>query len=446
MKISHLVVLVFVTLGPAMMRAAGESGATGLSQMSTANIDLPTALRLAGANGLDVQLAREKVAEAEAAHEGTRQRFFPWLAPAITLQRHRGNAQSVTGPIVDADKQSLSLGVALAAQVDPGETYYQNLAAKQLVRASEATLTVRRRETVFLAASAYFDLVRARATVAAAVEAARVADNYASQISAAAEAGVAFKGDAFRVAGARERSELLVRQLRETQRTTAARLAQVLHLDPAIELVPADENLAPLTLVTPGGEVGPIVAHALAVRPELDGAQARLEASQTTLRGVTYGPLVPRIAVSAALGGLGGGAGSASLDRDFDRTADYLIGLSWRVGPGGLLDRSRKQSAQASARISTLEQEKLIDEIRRQVVEQHAHLQSVSDQLALARRILESAEETARLSRGRQQFGVGAVLEDLQAEDELARARRDYFTTIAEFNKAQYASRYVNGE
>jgi len=446
MKAPGLVVLTFVLLVPAIAASAAESNATGLSQISSANIDLPTTLRLAGAENLDVQLAREKVAEAQAAHEGTRQRLFPWLSPAITFQRHRGNAQSVNGPIVDADKQSLSLGVMLAAQVDPGETYYQNLAAKQLVRASEANLAARRRETIFLAASAYFDLARARMAVAAAVEAARVAGNYAGQITAAADAGVAFKGDAFRVTTARERSELLVRQLRETQRATAARLAQLLHLDPAIELVPPDDSLVPLSLVTPGGELGPLVAHALAVRPELDGAQARLEAAQTTLRGVAYGPLVPRIAVQAALGGLGGGAGSASLDRDFDRTTDYLVGLSWRVGPGGLFDRSRKQSAEVGARVGKLEREKLTDEIRRQVVEQHAHLQSVSDQLAFARRILDSAEETARLSRGRQQFGVGAVLEDLQAEDELARARRDYFATTAEFNKAQYAARYVNGE
>lgn len=446
MKTNRLAALLLVALSPTLALSADEIGATGLSQVAVGKIDLPTALRLAGADNLDVQLAREKVVEAQAAHESTRERFFPWVSPAITFQRHRDNAQTVNGPIIDADKQSLAMGVMLAAQIDLGETYYQNLAVKQLVRASESTLAARRRETVFVAASAYFELARARAAVAAAVEASRVANNYADQISAAADAGVAFKGDAFRVAAAHERSELLVRQLREAQRLAAARLAQLLHLDPAVELVPADDTLVPLTLVAPGGELGPLIAHALANRPELDSAQAHLEAARATLRGVTYGPLVPKIGIQGGLGGLGGGPGSAPLDRDFGRTEDYTVGLSWRVGPGGLFDRSRKRSAQAGTRIGTLEFEKLTEEIRRQIVEQHAHLQSLSEQLTFSRRALEAAEETARLSRQRRESGVGAVLEDLQAEDELARARRDYFATTAEFNKAQYALRYVDGD
>jgi len=446
MKTHRLAAVLFAALAPTFAYSAGEVGATGLSQVSAAKIDLPTALRLAGADNLDVQLAHEKVVEAQAAHAGTRQRFFPWIAPAITFQRHRDNAQTVNGPIVDADKQSLAMGLTLAAQIDLGETYYQNLAAKQLVRSSESMLAARRRETVFLAASAYFDLARTRAAVAAAVEAARVASNYAQQISAAAEAGVAFKGDAFRVAAARERSELLVRQLREAQRIAAARLAQILHLDATVELVPADDSLVPLALVAPGGDLGPLVARALATRPELDAAQARLDAARATLRGATYGPLVPKLGLQAALGGLGGGAGNAALDRDFDRTEDYMVGLSWRVGPGGLLDRSRKRAAQAGARIGALELEKLTEEIRRQVVEQHAHLQSVSEQLTFSRSSLEATESTVRLSRERRESGVGAVLEDLQAEDELARARRDYFAMTAEYNKAQYALRYVDGD
>jgi len=447
MNTRRLLILGLVGLAfSSLARSATGTGATGLAQTSTNAIDLPTALRLAGADNLDVKLAREKVGEAEAAHEGTRQRFFPWVAPAITAQRHRGNAQAVNGPILDADKQSLALGVTLAAQLDFGETYYQNLAAKQLVRASESMFATRQRETVFLAALAYFDLARARAAVTAAVEAARVADNYARQISAAAESGVAFKGDAFRVRAAHERSELLVRQLRSSQRIAAARLAQLLHLDPVVELVPADDNLAPLTLVVAGADLGPLVAHALAVRPDLDGARARLEAARVTLRGATYGPLVPRLGAQASVGGLGGGPGSSPFDRDLGRTEDYLLGLSWRIGPGGLLDGSRKHSAQIGERIGTLELEKVTEEIRRQVVEQHAHLQSLSEQLTFSRRTLEAAGETARLSRERQQFGIGAVLEDLQAEDELARARRDYFAITAEFNKAQYALRYVTGD
>src|SRR5579862_6870583 len=44
-------------------------------------IDLPTALRLAGAQNLDIQIARTRLAEARANRQSALEQFFPWLAP-----------------------------------------------------------------------------------------------------------------------------------------------------------------------------------------------------------------------------------------------------------------------------------------------------------------------------------------------------------------------------
>ncbi|MEX2043983.1 MAG: hypothetical protein WD941_01435, partial [Opitutus sp.] len=131
MKRPPLLLLAFVT-------TAGF--AADASQPAPDTIDLPTALRLAGANNLDVQIAQEKVVEARAASDTVRAKFFPWVAPSITLRRHEENIQEVRGAIIDVERQSLSAGIAINAQVDIGETYYQNLVARQAVRTSEAAL------------------------------------------------------------------------------------------------------------------------------------------------------------------------------------------------------------------------------------------------------------------------------------------------------------------
>jgi len=65
--------------------------------------------------------------------------------------------------------------------------------------------------------------------------------------------------------------------------------------------------------------------------------------------------------------------------------------------------------------------------------------------VALARKALEAADQTAALSRQRRETGVSAALEDVQAEDELARARRDYLGTVADYNQAQYALQFATG-
>jgi outer membrane protein TolC len=453
--VAHRAGLLVVSAAMVACLSAAESApvAGGAASPSVASenlpagrIDLPTALRLAGANNLDVQIAREKVNEARAASDSARARFFPWISPSVVVRRHDENIQAVNGPILDADKQSLAAGIALNAQLDLGETYYQNLVAKQLVRSNEAALAGRQREATYRAAAGYFVLLRARAAVIAAEEASRISSRHAEQISATAEAGLTFQGDAARVRAARERAALTLTRVRTEQRLAAARLAEILRLDPAVDLTPPDGDLAPLALTAAGDDLGALVTRALASRPELDEAAARIETARALRRAAHRGPLIPTLGAQASIGGLGGGPGSAALTRDFDMSSDVALGLSWRVGPGGLFDRNRQRETASRERQVELEREKIQDAIRRQVVEQHARLQSLAAQIELARKTLEATDQTARLSRQRRETGVGAVLEDLQAEDELARARRDYLATVADYNLAQYALRYATGE
>ncbi|HRE83246.1 MAG TPA: TolC family protein [Opitutaceae bacterium] len=409
-------------------------------------IDLPTALRLAGANNLDVEIARARLDEARAAHGSARARYFPWISPAITVRRHEGNIQNVEGRILDVDKQSLAAAVTLNAQLDLGETYYQNLVARQVVKANEAALAGRQREANFRAAAAYFELTRTQATVLASEEAMRITSRHAEQISVTTELGITFVGDAARVRAARERAELTLARSRADQRIAAARLAEVLRLDPAIELTPVDADLAPLTLEGHLENLGVLISRALAARPELDEAGARLLSAQTGRRASKNAPLIPTIGAQATLGGLGGGPSGSSLSRDYGSSGDYALGVSWRVGPGGLFDNNRQRETAAREKQAELEMEKLRDAVRLQVVETHARLMSLAVQIELARKTLEAADQTARLSRQRRETGVSGALEDLQAEDELLRARRDYLAIIADYNLAQYALRYVTGQ
>jgi outer membrane protein TolC len=332
------------------------------------------------------------------------------------------------------------------AQLELGEVYFQNLISRQQVRATEAVAAVRQREMTLRAATGYFELLRARAAVAAAEESAAILDRHARQAAVLGETGLSFRGDVARLAAARDRATLTVARLQGDQRIAAARLAETLRLDPSVDLTPADATLEPLRLLEPGESPAPFIATALARRPELDEVAARREAARLARRGAEIAPLVPAIGAQAALGGLGGGPAGSRLTRDWGFSGDFALGLSWRVGPGGLLDPHREREASARERQAGLAQELLQDAVRRQVVEQHVRVRSLARQLDLARTALTSADTTARLSRQRRESGVSAALEDLQAEEELVRARRDYVGVIAEYNQAQYTLRFAAGE
>jgi outer membrane protein TolC len=342
----------------------------------------------------------------------------------------------VEGPILEVNKQSYNLGGALTAQVDLGDAIYKKLAAKQLVEASGQNLEGQRREATTRAAQGYFELAKAKGLVEVLQEALKISEDYQKQIHDAVGVGIAFKGDELRVQTQTERSELALRQAREQQRLAAARLAQVLHLDPSVELVPQETELEALELIKADTALDPLVQQALRDRPELKESQALVGAAHNAKDGAVYGPLIPTVGAQIWGGGLGGGKGSST--GNFGPSEDYYVGVGWRIGPGGLFDFGRVNASKARLETIRLGGEKLKDQIVGEVVENHNRVRSLSDQIQTTKRNLATASETLRLTRERKEFGVGIVLEDIQAQQELTRARSDYLSAIGEFDKAQY--------
>lgn len=399
-------------------------------------IDLPTALRLAGAQNLDVQLAREKLAEARANRDSAQLQFFPWLSPGVSYRRHDGRIQSTEGDILDVSKQSYAPGAAINAQLDIGEAIYKRLAARQLVKAADYGLDAQRQDAIAASAQAYLELALAGASIAVAREAVGISSNYEAQIQQAVNAGIAFRGDFLRVKVQTERNRLMLRQAIEQQRLAGTRLAEVLHLDPVGELIAQDIDLLPFSLIATDAPVGSLVQQALVSRPETHQHRALVEAAQDSRNGVVYGPLIPSAQAQAFFGGLGGGRNGSA--ENFGRQEDYFVGLGWRIGPGGLFDFGRTRLADARLRTAQISGEKIRDQISREVVDANSRLQSLRDQIETSRQSLETAQEALRLTQQRKEFGVGIVLENIQAAQDLTRSRADYLRAVTEFNKAQY--------
>src|SRR3989449_2531868 len=222
-------------------------------------INLPTVLRLAGARNIDIQLAREKLAEAYAAEESAMERFFPWLAPGVTYRRHDNLIQNTEGLIEEVHKQSYAPGGTVAAQIDIGDAIFKSLEAHQLTKAARHGLDAQRQETILAAARGYFDLAAAHETVGVAREALRTSTDYAAEVERAVNAGIAFKGDALRVRVERQRDEIALRRAEENARLASAKLVQILHLDPTVELMPREASVIPLSLVSTTKPLGNLV-------------------------------------------------------------------------------------------------------------------------------------------------------------------------------------------
>lgn len=419
----------------AAVPAPASPAAPGASALQA--IDLPTTLRLAGAQNLDVQLAAQRLAEARANDALAREQYFPWLTVGGGYAHHEGRAQAVDGGLIDASKQSYVADGALNAQLSLGEVYYRALAARQDREAAAHAFAAQRLQTTLAAAAGYLELSRAEAAVGVAAESLEITRDYTHQLHQAVEAGLAFLGDLRRleVETLRRQSELRRRQ--ETRRLDGSRLAVLLHLDATVDLTPADAIPPRLLLVATNRALDGLVAEALNARPELKAGEAGAAAARELRNQTVYGPLVPTLGLAAAAGGMGGGINGSW--NHFGATQDYLVGLGWRIGPGGLLDRPRQDASDARLASAKTRLAQIHDEIVAQVVTAQVRRQSQADQAAFAAAGVKAAESALDLTRSRKEFGVAAVLEFLQAEQALTASRDELVTALAGAGEAEYA-------
>jgi outer membrane protein TolC len=414
---------------PALVRAQSAEPQT---------IDLPAALRLAGIDNLDLALVREAQQRAKAANDAATLRFFPWLELGASYDKHTGAEQvSPPGDVQDFDTVLYEPAASLNAQLDLGDAIFQKLAARQQSVAAGYNVEAQRNDTVLAAAGAYFDLVDAAAAEDIARDALRIAQDYEQQLDRAFAIGLTNRSEVLRESVQTQREQVLLREAQNTLRAAGTALATLLHLDALVQLQPAERMVTPPTLVPLDTPESTLADTALSTRPELKGSAAAIQAAQVQQRGARYGPLIPSLGAQAIYGLQRGGPGNYFGFTQSSR--DYVIGLNWRLGPGGLLDFSRTEAADSQLRTQRLGDAKLRDAISAQVIDAYEGARTRWDQIGLARRSVELAEQSLRLSQQRREFGVYAVLEVIQAQQDLTQARRDYASALTQYAKAQYA-------
>src|SRR5262249_10551363 len=140
----------------------------------TQPIDLPTALRLAGAQNPEILLAQERVLESVALRQWAAAQLLPTLNAGFNFDAHSGVLQQSTGNILNVNRQSMYVGLGAnavgAGTVNiPGlvwagnisEVIYSNLISKQIVRQQQFASLAVRNEMLLRVAIAYLELLRA---------------------------------------------------------------------------------------------------------------------------------------------------------------------------------------------------------------------------------------------------------------------------------------------
>lgn len=417
-------------------------------------INLPTALKLAHVEPLDIQLASQRLRAAVAQLERARWLWLPTIVVGADYFRHDGQLQDVGGLVFGTSKQSLMVGAGPIAVFALTDTIFAPLAERQVVLASAADIQSARNDSLLAVVEAYFNVQQARGELAGAEEAQRRTEDLARRVEQLAPGLVP------PLEGSRVRAELARRRqgvhcARERWRIASAELARVLRLDPGALVMPLEPPHLQITIVEPHRCVDELISLALTNRPELEAQQALVQATLQRLRQEKLRPLIPSVLLRGTstnpagtlAGGIFGGGFNNQLSK-FSARSDFDIQILWEFQNLGLGNHARIQQRRAENQLAVLELFRLQDRIAAEVVQAQAQVQSATARVQEATVGLKEAVESVEknfegISRTRRLGGEVILLvvrpqEALAAVQALAQAYADFYSSVADYDRAQF--------
>ncbi|MDX2036761.1 MAG: TolC family protein [Isosphaeraceae bacterium] len=444
---------------------SGESNPLGgrlVPDQAVLPIDLAGALRMAGAQDLDIAIARARVCAAIAEWNKARVLWLPSIFIGPNWIRHDGQAQVVEGPVRTISKSSLFLGATAAAGSSvsgpvpaggPAQTsglttvlrisdaLFEPQSARRVLDARKFDVRVASNDAVLLTAEAYFDLQSAAGRLAIAREASAHAEDLAGLTRSFAASGAGLEADHQRSLAERDRRRREVESAVGELEVSAAEVIRITRIDPRVLIAPIEPAEAMIRIVPEGGSIDDLIVQGLRHRPELARGQALVEATIVRLRQARLRPLIPSLALRYSGGGFGGGAGG--FFGAFASRSDADVNLYWELQNLGLADRAIARQRLAEKHVAMLELMKMQDRVAAEVVRAEKARLAALRELEQARRAIPEALASLELNftnikRGTGLPGSTRPIEVLQPIQALAQARSDYLTSVIDHNRAQF--------
>lgn len=415
-------------------------------------IDLPTALALANANPLDIQIAGERLKAADAALARAKVMWLPNIDLGVDYFRHDGQIQDIVGNVFTTSRSSFLVGAGPTAVFSTSDAYFGPLAARQLHSARDADMQTTRNDTTLQVAETYFTVQQARGEVAGAIDTLRRAEELV-RLTEKVAPDLAPTMEINRAKAELARRRLAVETAYERWQTSSAELTRILRMEPGTLVEPAEAPSLVVELIGPTAQADELISVALTYRPELAADQAVIQAALARVRQEKARPFLPNIAVrgvGSQTPGLAGGyfgGGVNSFLGNFGSRFSVDIQAVWELQNLGLGNHALVREREAEQRQALWQLLRTQDGVKAEVVQALTQMRRASNRVTAAQDGVINAVETAEKSLrglvpgkrvGDQLTLVIRPQEAVAAVAALDQAYHDYYTAIGDQNRAQF--------
>lgn len=386
------------------------------------------AVAIALAHQPDVGIARAGVVGARGRVEQARSDLRPQFSAGAGWSRSQSIRAGSTGP---ASSASVTVTQLL---FDFGQTRAGVRQQQALLRATEFNLT-RTEQTVALdVRTAFYDLSQSLALVTISEGNLANRRRQLDEAQARLDSSLGAPSDVVQAKTNLAEAAISLTNAQVAALTARIGLAQRLGIDPRTPLTPADSSEPSLK---DEASLEALVGAAMAQRPDVKGAQARVVAARYGV-GVAQKGNLPRVTVSAGVNARG--------EQDPLTTQNGALGVSltWNFADSGFTAGrvEEAKSAEAAARLDLIStSQQVVAEVGRAFVD----LQSAQARAQVAETEVANAEEFLRMAEGRFTGGIGTFLEAVNAQSSLFGAQRNLIQARQDVQRARAALRAAVG-
>lgn len=301
--------------------------------------------------------------------------------------------------------------------------------ARQLLAAAGATQDSTVQGIFFAALQAFYQVHAREASLTAALESERASNAALRAATVRYEVGTATPSD--RLQAKTNHSQAVLDRIRAEGDLQTARgvLANVLALSAEVPV-----PLAPITQAPPedthAADIAALINEASRRRPDLLAAEAEVRAAEAGIAAARASGR-PTISLVSSI---------AAQDSSHVTTRSGSIGLNLNVPLFSGYDPTyRVRTAEARAEAQAAVRDRLRLQVSLDVWRNYQALQTAIQSVHTSLDVLTSAEMAERVTLGRYQAGLGNILDLLNAQSSLARARQQHVQATFDWNVARAA-------
>jgi outer membrane protein len=381
----------------------------------------------------DIKVKAAELGQAKAA-------YLPTISADYQAVRDNSSTDVHDHPNLSSSNHALIQTVDATANLvlwDFGSRAAASRAASELVLSATASYRASLQNSVATLAKDYFAALGAAGAASAAHETVEAAKETATAARARVEHGVAPISDQLQAETSLQEAVYASQKADSDLRAAKGILAIDMHQDPLLPMELPDIHIAQQLPQLSGATVREMLDDAANGNPEIVSALAQLNAARAQVDKAKADGL-PTISLTSKYTRNNQPASLGLGVPQYPATGhDWYIGVQVRIPLFEGFSRSYQiREAQAKA----AEQEEVVRDAQKQVASaiwtDFETVTSSHDNVESTRRLLSIAEQSFTAANKRYQMGAGSILEVLNAQSALSRARKEQVTSLADFGTA----------